>query len=142
MTTIIFVSVLPPKVLHLQNERGRGVVLGVFVLSSEIVIMKRGQFFFIPLEDIYYSERLDQNTNINCKNNIISVRIPLKKIEEMLPNNFVRSHRSFIINKTLLRELIKQDENNYEAYFSNMDKTALVSKMYFDKIFSEEIFSN
>lgn len=107
----------------------------VSVVSNKIIVVKRGQFLFIPLEDVYYIERLNQSTNIECKDNIISVRIPLKTMEDILPDNFVRSHRSYIINKTLLRELTKQDENNYEAIFSNIDKTALVSKMYFDSIF-------
>lgn len=114
-----------------------GVILEVSVVSNKIIIVKRGQFLFIPLEEVYYIERLNQCNNIKYKDEIVSVRVPLKTLEAILPDNFVRSHRSFIINKQLLRELTKQDENNYEAFFFNIDKTALVSKMYFGNIFTD-----
>ncbi|WNS78710.1 LytTR family DNA-binding domain-containing protein [Domibacillus sp. DTU_2020_1001157_1_SI_ALB_TIR_016] len=108
----------------------------VSINSDKIVVVKRGQVVFIPLEDIYYIERLNQCSFIKSKGNKVPVRVPLKKLEELLPSNFVRSHRAFIINKSCLQELIKQDENNYEATFFDTEKTAIVSKTYLNSLFS------
>lgn len=106
--------------------------LAVSIVSNKMVIAKRGQVLFIPLDEIYYIERLNQCSLIKCKEDEVSVRVPLKKLEELLPSNFLRGHRSFIINKSSLKELVKQDENNYEAIFCDKKENALVSKEYFN----------
>ncbi|WP_374724330.1 LytTR family transcriptional regulator DNA-binding domain-containing protein [Calidifontibacillus erzurumensis] len=50
--------------------------------------------------------------------------------------NFVRAHRFFIINKSFLKELNKQDNNNFIAEFYNAETKTLVSKCQLENLFS------
>ncbi|WP_407716591.1 LytTR family DNA-binding domain-containing protein [Heyndrickxia sporothermodurans] len=57
----------------------------------------------------------------------------LKELEQILPQNFKKTHRSFIINIEHLEGLNIFNEKTYEASFPN-EKYALVSKSCIDKL--------
>lgn len=104
------------------------------VKNDKLIVRKRNQIIFIAFDEILYFERLNQCTFIVCEEKTIPLRKTLKEVYYLLPKKFIRTHRSFIINKSNLMELNSIDENNYEAFFGNKSKTAMVSKQYYDQI--------
>jgi len=81
----------------------------------------------LNLEEIYYIERTGTFSVINTYSSEIPLYMTLKELQTVLSDNFVRVHRSFIVNRSLLRELNILNENTYEAVFTE-DKTALVNR--------------
>jgi DNA-binding LytR/AlgR family response regulator len=95
--------------------------------KEKLVVTKRNKILLLNLDEIVYIEKTGTYSIINTLHKEISVNNTLKELENKLPDNFVRAHRSFIINKRMLKELITLNENTYEALFPN-DKTALVNR--------------
>ncbi|MBQ3079549.1 MAG: LytTR family transcriptional regulator DNA-binding domain-containing protein [Clostridia bacterium] len=59
----------------------------------------------IAYKDILYLEAQDKLLNINLKRNVISVRMSLNALEESLPEDFIRCHRSFIVNRQYVEKI-------------------------------------
>ena len=62
------------------------------------------------------------------------VDLPLSKIIKYLPQSFIRSHKSFIINKEKIVELNPFNNNTVEILFSGGEKTALITKDRIEKV--------
>ncbi|PUA40667.1 hypothetical protein C8Z91_02230 [Paenibacillus elgii] len=101
--------------------------MNIQLSQNRLIIVKRNQITYISLSDIIFIERIRQKTLIHTDAQEITVYITLKEMMNILPDMFIRSHKSFIINVQNLRELNLFNRNTFEAYYKNR-KTALVSK--------------
>lgn len=63
----------------------------------------------IPYEDIYYFEAVNKKITVRTKQEEYEIYDTIEKLLETLPNNFMRCHRSFIINKTLIKNVRLSD---------------------------------
>ena len=59
----------------------------------------------IPYHSILYIEKNGHDAIIHTTNDLFAERIPLNEMELRLPNNFVRAHKSFIINMNQIQSL-------------------------------------
>lgn len=57
----------------------------------------------IPYDEIIYVESLVDYINVNTHNGTIVSKEKISKLSERLPDLFLRIHRSFIVNKNLIR---------------------------------------
>lgn len=94
---------------------------------GQLIIKKRNHILLLNISEILYIERSGIYSIINTLTDEIFLNVTLKDIEKYLPEYFIRAHRSFLINRKLLKELKPMSENTYEAIFSE-EKTALVTK--------------
>ncbi len=69
------------------------------VSKSYFFIKSSGQQHKINFAEIFYIESIKDYVNIKTENNEIIVLETLKSLETQLPENFVRVHKSFIINQ-------------------------------------------
>jgi len=58
----------------------------------------------IPYEDIVYIESLSNHIKVITIYKEITSKEKISRLSERLPNNFLRIHRSFIINTDRIRE--------------------------------------
>lgn len=74
--------------------------------SSVLKIKVGNTYKIISIEDIDWVEADDYCVNIHCKNKqaVYSMRSSLKALEKMLPKNFLRVHRSAIVNMDDVQE--------------------------------------
>ncbi|WP_367618618.1 MULTISPECIES: LytTR family DNA-binding domain-containing protein [Shouchella] len=89
----------------------------------------------ISLNELLYIERIGSRSLIQTCTRMVEVNLSLKQISETLPNNFVRSHKSFIINKERIIEINTLNTNTVECVFEG-DKSALLTKNNVDILFS------
>lgn len=101
--------------------------MNLTIKSNKLVIIKRDRILFIPLNEIFNFERFNQKTYIQTYNEEIHIRDSLKYLETILPEQFKRTHRSFIINTEHVRELKVLNNNTYEAFLPG-DNQALVNR--------------
>ncbi|WP_420834704.1 LytTR family DNA-binding domain-containing protein [Bacillus manliponensis] len=88
----------------------------------------------IPVNEIIFIEKSNKDTLIHTRNKNFSVNYTLKDLELKLPSNFIRCHRSFIINMNLIFEMRNLNENCYSIQFNNCKKDALFNKDNIRKI--------
>lgn len=84
-----------------------------------IIIKNKNNVFFINLDDIWYIEKFGNKTIIKTKYDEFETRISLKSLIDVLPEHYVRSNRSYIINtKTIFKlEYVKNDL--YKVFYDN-----------------------
>lgn len=95
--------------------------------EQKIVINKRNEILFVQLNEILFIERYNQKTLIHTTDTEITLTISLKDLSSKLPDYFVRTHKSFIVNKHSLKELKMLNKSTYEAVYCNR-KSALINK--------------
>ncbi|MDR2836703.1 MAG: LytTR family transcriptional regulator DNA-binding domain-containing protein [Bacteroidales bacterium] len=73
---------------------------------DRIVVKECGKIFIIPVEDVYYISAAEDYTVIATKDKEFVKHATMKFFEEKLPSkNFVRIHRSSIININYIKEI-------------------------------------
>jgi len=94
---------------------------------ERLLVYKKNQVLYLYHSEVLFIERINKQTIVHTTHGEFAVNLPLKSFEEVLPDTFVRAHKSYIVNKVKLRELNLFNKNTYEALFPNR-KTALVNK--------------
>lgn len=69
-----------------------------------VIEAKEGKTW-IPYNQIYYMEARDKKIYIRLKNREIAFHGVMEELEKTLPDNFIRCHRSFLINKTYIEQI-------------------------------------
>ncbi len=105
--------------------------LKLFKIKKIVRFKENGILYTIPLDNILYITRdsVDRKCIIVTDYNTFKTGKLLFEIEDMLDNNFVKTHRACYINKT---RIISYDKNQRIVEFDNGDSTDLISTR-FDK---------
>jgi len=92
----------------------------------------------IPAEDIIYIEAQGDYVSIHTKEDNYLKEKPMKYYENNLDNeNFVRIHRSYIVNINFINNLEYYDKENYLALLKNKEKLKVSTNGY--KILREKL---
>ena len=104
--------------------------------KDKILIKGKENVSFLDVDDIVFIERVDNSTHIYTKTREEYVTsMSLADFEEKLDEHvFVRSHKSYIINVTMIKRVEQYGRWTYSVYFKNMDKDALITKEKYDQI--------
>ncbi|MFP3886118.1 LytTR family DNA-binding domain-containing protein [Priestia filamentosa] len=78
---------------------------------------------------IFYLEYLERKVFIYTKKNIFETKRPLYRLEQELPNYFIRISKAVIINIHFLKKFSVKPNGNLEALLSNEEKV-VVSRKY------------
>nr|MBP7498629.1 LytTR family transcriptional regulator DNA-binding domain-containing protein [Chryseobacterium sp.] len=92
--------------------------------NSHFFIKSSGQQHRINFDDILYVESIKDYVNIKTENQEYIVLDTLKSLENQLPENFIRVHKSFILN---LDKIEKIDVKNV---FLNSGKEIPIGETY------------
>lgn len=92
---------------------------------ERLLIKKLGREFLIPTNEIEWVEASGNYANLHINNSIYPMRITMEKLEKLLPSNFVRIHRSTIVNLEQIQEIQALDTGDYEVTLHNHLKLTL-----------------
>lgn len=95
--------------------------------------------YTIPLKDILYitHDSVDRKSIIKTSYAEFKLKLSLSDIEKNLNDDFVHSHRSCIVN---LKQIRKFDTKTNEIYFSNGEKTDIVSSQFKKEVKNYEFY--
>ncbi|GGA26170.1 LytR/AlgR family response regulator transcription factor [Paenibacillus physcomitrellae] len=124
--TRFYVALEKAKRLFIQQKES---------LMSQRLILKEGQaIFYVPIKDIIFIEKTGKKCSIITINHEYITNDTIEKLSSVLPNHlFFLSHRSFIINLTMLSSIVAKSQT-YLAYFNNSTKYAHVSKLKLNEL--------
>lgn len=100
--------------------------------QNQLKFRSSGKIYFMDTKDIIWVEGFDYYTKIHDASKFYLVRDTLRNILTQLPTEFIRIHKSAIINKTFLVSLEPLSRGNYQAELKN-GKQLIMSKFYKDK---------
>ena len=103
-------------------------VLPKRVTTDRLTIKNREGLIFIQQEDIIFIERTDRISTILTIRGEYQTSESLNDLEQRLnPQIFLRSHRSYLINKKMVQRAIPYGRWSYSLEFANTDKVALIT---------------
>jgi two-component system, LytTR family, response regulator len=100
--------------------------------DDTIFLSDNNKACFVKVKDICYIEADSCYSKIFLSNgNEKVITKTLKKWEETLPDNdFVRVHRSYLLNINRIKEIKKRTNGTYYIHFKDIDKSIEISRRY------------
>lgn len=68
---------------------------------------RHAQVHRIPPEEILYVEASNIHSSIHCRSGCVDINQSISQLENLLPGYFMRTHRSFIVNKQYVRRIYR-----------------------------------
>lgn len=102
-----------------------------FPKITKLFLRSEGDIIAINIRDIYFIEKdLEKHTLIHTVNGVHHVSKSITEIEQELSSrpNFVRSHKSYLINMEKVERIKPWGDSSYLVRFINYDKDALISR--------------
>jgi hypothetical protein len=96
---------------------------------QRLLIKKMGREFLIQVRNIEWIEASGNYANLHLKNSVYPMRITMDKLEKLLPSQFVRIHRSSIVNLEQIEEIQPLETGDYQMTLHGK-KTLLLSRRY------------
>lgn len=104
-------------------------------LTERILVRSDKSWFLLNREDIQWIEAKGQNTLLHCGKNHYSIRAGIQLIErELDPQQFVRIHRSYIVNVDTIHQLKPSAGRGFDVVLQ--DGTELPWSRYYKDRFS------
>lgn len=102
--------------------------------GSKLRVKSKGGFIFLKHEELVWVEAAGNYLNLHCVDRVYRVREPLTEFNARLNGaNFVRIHRSIIVNTVYIRELRSWGMGDYVVVLRS-SKELPVSRSYRDSI--------
>ena len=103
--------------------------------DEEIFIKKGSSLVKLKIKEIIYVEALENYITLNTAEERFTIHFTMKAIESQLPSNvFIRVHRSFIINKSMIQSI---RENSLDLVVGSTVKNIPVGKSYRDTLLND-----
>ncbi|REH01856.1 LytR/AlgR family response regulator transcription factor [Flavobacterium aquicola] len=94
---------------------------------TSITVKKNDKLIFIKLEDVSYFEADTNYTAIHSQSGTFLSTESISSLEKKLPDNFLRIHRSTIINKDYVKEAQKYFNSRYIITLNDVKNTSITS---------------
>ncbi|KOP79972.1 LytR/AlgR family response regulator transcription factor [Cytobacillus solani] len=95
---------------------------------NKLAIKSNNTFLYLSVDDILYAEKEGRKTILHTKNSYFETSESLQELEGKLPNQFYKTHRSFLVNLKKITKIVSSGET-YLAYFNCTEKIAYISKL-------------
>jgi len=103
--------------------------------DEEIFIKKGSSLVKLKLREIIYIEALENYVTLNTNDDKFTIHFTMKAIESQLPSGvFIRVHRSFIINKTMIQAI---KENSLDLNIGGSLKSIPVGKSFRESLLND-----
>lgn len=132
------------KISLLKNNLSSSKLLEVIQEISErkevkrmtsITIKKSDKIIFVKLEDVSYFEAEEKYVLVHTDNGKEIIEQSLSKLESKLPSNFIRVHRSYIINTNYIKDFQKYFNSRYQITLKDKQRSTIVSgRSYNEKL--------
>ena len=123
------------RIKHKAEEETSAVVVQSEKQSDKLMIRGKEQIVFVDKKDIIFVERSDNATNIVTGEEIYKTSAALGAIEEKLsPAEFMRCHKSYIINVSRISRIEPYGRWTYIVKFKGTSETALMTAQNYEQI--------
>ena len=102
-------------------------------MTGRIYIKQKTDIHIIQKKDIVFIERSGRSTTIHTKGGQVKTYQTLNELEgELRERDFLRSHRSFIINVQYIKNFSLYAKNSYLVSFESIEEKAMITKENID----------
>lgn len=94
---------------------------------TSITVKKKDKIIFIKLDDVSHFEAKDKYVSIYTNQGEELIEQSLSKLEEKLPEHFIRVHRKYLINSHFIKDFQKYFNSRYLITLKNKSQTSITS---------------
>ena len=99
-----------------------------------VLIITIESLVFIKLEEVSHFEAGDKYVNVHTHHDIHLSEQSLTQLEQKLPDNFLRIHRSIIINKDYVNAIQKYFNSRHIITLNNKAQTSITTGRSYNDI--------
>lgn len=98
-------------------------------ITGRLYLKQKNDIHIVQKKDIIFIERSGRSTTIHTKNEQLTSYLTLNELEgELRERDFIRSHRSFIINIHFVKNFSLYAKNSYIVSFDGIEEKAMITK--------------
>jgi two-component system, LytTR family, response regulator NatR len=98
-------------------------------MTGRLYLKQKNDIHIVQKKDIIFIERSGRSTTIHTKGEEIKTYLSLNELEgELRERDFIRSHRSFIINIHFVKNFSLYAKNSYMIRFEGTEAQAMITK--------------
>ncbi|WP_175987646.1 LytTR family DNA-binding domain-containing protein [Bacillus sp. Marseille-Q1617] len=98
-------------------------------MMGRLYLKQKNDIHIVQKKDIVFIERSGRSTTIHTKDGEIKTYLTLNELEgELRERDFIRSHRSFIINIHYVKNFSLYAKNSYVIRFEGIEAQAMITK--------------
>lgn len=102
---------------------------------EKLLVKGKESMSFVTINDIVLVQREDNNTVIYTQKDSFVTSASLTEVEEKLDKDqFIRSHKSYIINLSQITKILPYGRWTYIVKFKDLDKDALITGEKYEEI--------
>lgn len=101
--------------------------------KEKILIKQKNEMFFVSLKDIIFVEKIDKKSLIHTANNVYEINDTLIEIENTIGDEFLRVHKSYIVNLHKVKKIKDIGNRSYLIEFYGSNKNAYMSRYKFEE---------
>jgi DNA-binding LytR/AlgR family response regulator len=102
---------------------------------NKLTIKEGNQIYIISFDDIIYLEKNNREVLVHTTKEIFTLNKTLTDLESnFLNKNFIRTHQSFIVNKTKIKRIRLIGNKSYEIEFTATKNKASLSRHRYDAL--------
>ncbi|WP_167617274.1 LytR/AlgR family response regulator transcription factor [Maribellus sediminis] len=104
--------------------------------ATSIPVKVGDRVIFVRLDEVSYIQSDEKYVTVVTKHSKSYILdSSLKKLEDKLPDYFIRVHKSYLINKNLLKEIRKHFNNRFVLIFDDYNQSKITSgRSYYTEI--------
>lgn len=102
--------------------------------KEKLLIKGKEQLLFVDKKDIVMIERIDGTTEITTKEEVYRTSTSLTELEQKLAGDFMRSHKSYIINVSKISKVEPYGRWTYVVKFKGIDGSALITAAKYEEL--------
>ncbi|WP_319500164.1 LytTR family transcriptional regulator DNA-binding domain-containing protein [uncultured Draconibacterium sp.] len=104
--------------------------------ATSIPVKVGDRVIFVRLDEVSFFQADEKYVTVVTKHSkSYTLDSSLKKLEEKLPDNFIRVHKSYLINKNLLKEVRKHFNNRFVLIIDDYSQSKITSgRSYYQEI--------
>lgn len=121
----LFRDLIEEIVSRLEQTRQRS--------SGMLTVRVKNEIIHINNSDIIFIEAENHKSLIQTGDATVETRKTLDEIEALLGEDFLRVHRSFIVNLTKIKRITETHDRSYQIEFQDHPNIALMSRYYYPK---------
>lgn len=99
-----------------------------------IVVKNKRELFIVPIKDILYFEKVGRDVLVHTCKEEYTLDKTLSELENRLNSNFLRVHKSFIVNVKKIKKIKDMGNRSYQIEFIKTNKVAFVSRYKFEEL--------
>ncbi len=118
-----------------NSEASEALVIQPEQYSEKLMIKGKEQLFFVDKKEIIFIERKDSTTRIVTEEEVYKTSAALSSLEEKLsPAEFMRSHKSYIINLSRITRIEPYGRWTYVVRLKGVGETALMTAKQYEEV--------